>query len=514
MAHAGAAGCLIRGTVVDFESGKPVAKAKVYAKPEGKPAAILRITDDQGAFCFDLLDAAAYQVVADHFGYLPALFGARPGDEDGMPVKVDEAGELPPLVLKMIHAASIAGVALHANGEPLDGADVELSRKGWDHGWKASSLTNERTDDRGNFRFTKLAPGNYYLSVHPRYQGDDGAVLDEKGQPVRAGEGLTYYAASATFEHATPITLKPGQEIAGVTLAISAIVPRRLSGRVAGYTPNPQMRLDVIVSSDDDDSSSTPIRPDGTFSVEGLEPRRYSVWVRGQSAKSEVDLTNGDVDGFAVETKRNLEVQLSVRVENQPAQKADVQLQSIGGAWIRKQEGECCTFHNVPPEVYRLEPNGGSLSGKYYLKALLVNGHAQPDNLLDLRGSAAGPIEAVLSTKVARIEGRTDALTGAASGLAVTIVVMDVAISKVEVTGPTEIVNQTGKFSFESLAAGKYRVFAIEGFESDPWGSPELAAALAGKSVEVELGEGDKKQIKLPVISSGEWEAALRKVGM
>jgi hypothetical protein len=75
-------------------------------------------------------------------------------------------------------------------------------------------------------------------------------------------------------------------------------------------------------------------------------------------------------------------------------------------------------------------------------------------------------------------------------------------------------VNQTGKFSFEGLAPGKYRVFAIEGFEPDFWGSPELAAALAAKSVELELGEGDKKQIKLPVIPSEEWRAALRKVGM
>jgi hypothetical protein len=515
MAYAGA-GCLIRGTVVDFESGKPVAKAKVYAKPEAKPrAAIVRITDDQGAFCFDLLDAAAYQVVADRSGYLPTLYGARPGDEDGMPVKIDEAEEAPPLVLKMIHAASIAGVALHANGEPLDGATVELSRKGWDHGWKAIFLTNETTGDRGYFRFAKLAPGNYYLSIHPRNQAEDGAVLDEKGRPVRAGEGLTYYAASATFERATPIALKPGQEVAGITLTVGAIALRRLSGGVAGYVPNPQIRLDVRLSSDDDDDSSTLIRPDGTFSAEGLEPRRYSVWVRGQSAKSEVDLTNGDVDGFVIESGRNLEVRLSVRVENQPAQKAEVQLQSIGGEWTKITPAEeCCTFRNVPAEIYRVEPNGGSLSGNYYLKALLVNGHAQPDNLLDLRGSAPGPIEAVLSTKVARIEGRTDALTGAASGLAVTVVIMDLAISKIEVAGPTETVNQTGKFSFEGLAPGKYRVFAIEGFEPDFWGSPELAAALAAKSVELELGEGAKKQIKLPVTPSEEWRAALRKVGM
>ena len=57
-------------------------------------------------------------------------------------------------------------------------------------------------------------------------------------------------------------------------------------------------------------------------------------------------------------------------------------------------------------------------------------------------------------------------------------------------------------------------VLAIEGFDDGPWGSPELFASLAGKSVAVELGEGQRKTVTLPVIPVGEWEAALRKVGM
>jgi hypothetical protein len=57
-------------------------------------------------------------------------------------------------------------------------------------------------------------------------------------------------------------------------------------------------------------------------------------------------------------------------------------------------------------------------------------------------------------------------------------------------------------------------VFAVEGFEEGPGGSPELAEALREKSLAVELGEGQKKKLAVPVISPEEWEAALRKVGM
>jgi uncharacterized GH25 family protein len=55
------AACLISGTVVDAETGKPLAGTKVLAKPSGKEnkAAILRLTDPHGAFCFERLEAGA-----------------------------------------------------------------------------------------------------------------------------------------------------------------------------------------------------------------------------------------------------------------------------------------------------------------------------------------------------------------------------------------------------------------------------------------------------------------------
>jgi hypothetical protein len=64
------------------------------------------------------------------------------------------------------------------------------------------------------------------------------------------------------------------------------------------------------------------------------------------------------------------------------------------------------------------------------------------------------------------------------------------------------------------MPPGKYRLFAIEGFDEDMWGSPELAAALREKSVAVELRESDEKQAALPLITAEEWDTALRKVGM
>jgi hypothetical protein len=98
--------------------------------------------------------------------------------------------------------------------------------------------------------------------------------------------------------------------------------------------------------------------------------------------------------------------------------------------------------------------------------------------------------------------------------LVVTVVWMDEAKSRTEVSGNSTDVDSSGKFELEWLAPGKYRLFAIEGFDEAPWGSLELAAALREKSLAVELHEGETRQLTLPLISSEEWTAALWKVGL
>jgi hypothetical protein len=63
------------------------------------------------------------------------------------------------------------------------------------------------------------------------------------------------------------------------------------------------------------------------------------------------------------------------------------------------------------------------------------------------------------------------------------------------------------------VAPGKYRLFAIEGFDDEEWGSPELAKVLQAKSVELQLKESDKRQVSVTAITAGEWAAAVKKTG-
>jgi hypothetical protein len=69
--------------------------------------------------------------------------------------------------------------------------------------------------------------------------------------------------------------------------------------------------------------------------------------------------------------------------------------------------------------------------------------------------------------------------------------------------------DETGKFNLEGIATGKYRLYAIQGFDEDQWGSPELSAVLAAKSVQIELKENENRSLTLTAIPVKEWDAAV-----
>ena len=127
---------------------------------------------------------------------------------------------------------------------------------------------------------------------------------------------------------------------------------------------------------------------------------------------------------------------------------------------------------------------------------------------MDLRSARAGGLEITFSSNVAEVQGRVTAIEDERDGL--TVILVDEEKARIAGEAGTD---QKGRFRMPGLAPGKYRLFAIQGFEDDRWGSPELAKVLEAKSVELELKESDKKQVSVTVISADEWAAAVKKIG-
>ena len=401
--------CLVHGTVIDAATGNPLPGTHVFVKPfqkNSKPN-ILRIADSQGAFCFERLEVGSYTLSAVRPGYLDSVYGARPGSTEGIELAV--AGvETPAVTLKMTRSASISGTVTDASGELLETAETMLWRKVWDsevHGWSSDYIRDVRSDDRGFYRFGRLAPGNYYLSAEERY---DPGGLDEHDHPVRASGPATYYQGSYSFDGATAIRLDEGQE-ANVNVAIlSRANGRSVTARLApGLEPGAQATLTA-------NSTQLGARrryagrfaADGTVSLQGLVLGKYRLETAGvtPTIRAEVDLTDSDVDGLVLAPRPAYDV--SISVIGGPAD-----LNQIGLNVRDASTGDLQNFGaHVANDLYQLS---GLAPGVYWLEVTAKQGYlkdlktdGRPATQLDLREGPPASVQVTFSSHLATVGGR------------------------------------------------------------------------------------------------------------
>jgi hypothetical protein len=276
-----------------------------------------------------------------------------------------------------------------------------------------------------------------------------------------------------------------------------------------------QATLELRDSKNNDRRISTRIGKDGSVSMHNLIPGKYSLRTFATaSVEMDVDLTDGDVDGLVLTPTRSFGVRIVVLNGPKSSHQFPVRAREMGtgdvrGSALGKADGSY-DLRGLKPGVYWLDWNGK----EGYLKSLIIDGQARADTMLDVRSGAPGLVQAVFSPNLAQMSGHVERGEAAPGLLATTVVWMDEERSRAEALGGSVKAEQGGQFQLEQMPPGKYRLFAIEGFDGDMWGSPELAAALRERSVVVELRESDKKQVTVPLISAEEWDKALRKVGM
>ena len=334
-----------------------------------------------------------------------------------------------------------------------------------------------------------------------------------------------FYSGSLTFFGATPLTVKAGQSMDNLVVTIKKTAARRLAGRIA-IPPRATAfcRSNMRRKPGQVPKASIPVRSDGTFSREWLAPVRYTLTLNEDGrkiAERQVDLTDGDATGIVLERLEPMDVKATIRTEGtgpafQPPPLFGPFLVEVGGDHEvsgRLQPDGTYEFRGVTPRIYRfvVSLNGQNL----YLKQITLGGEVQAGKNVDLRSGKPGVMEVILSHNVAQVEGHVAGPKAHAyeSEETTVILVPEVAAGEELPIAAQAAADEKGHFKLEALPPGKYRLFAIQGFDEDDWGSPQLATELAGKAVKLELTESEKKSVTITVISSEEWEAAVKKVG-
>jgi hypothetical protein len=505
--------CTIRGMVVDAANNRPMVRARVIAEVRGSHS-FLRLTDDRGGFCFEHLTPARYHIVVQKAGYAE--------EEHGVTLAVEENSEVKPIAIRMTAYASISGVALDPDGNPLPGAKVTA----WERvrvkgGWGRESIDEVESDSNGAFHIDQLNPGYLYLSVNGSNRAQERYVFpfrNSRGQVPPEKEVETFYSGSLTLAGATPVKLQAGQKLEGLVLTLRRAPLRRISGHIANAPPSGFLSFVEEAESQSYNAGEIPIEKDGSFSHESLPAGKYTLQLAfgGKlAARKDVDLTNGDAVGIALNPIETVDVRVTFRTEdNGPAFRPLTQgwgdLRGEGSDELvagHTADDGTYRFEDVPRGVYRVQIDVAGQ--RLYVKKIAYSGEELRTPKVDLRAGQPGALEVTLSPNVAEVHGRAVAPADRPDGDAseeVTVILVDAGNGDdVRIAARTGI-DQKGRFNIPPVPPGKYRLFAIEDFEL----SPKALKALAGKSVELELKENEKKQVSVTVISSAEWKAAMK----
>ena len=515
--------CAIAGRTVDALTGQPVVKAKVFVNSSDASDAIpiRHITNDTGEFCFGQLPPGNYTVMAQRAGYLQTSYGAKRADAPGLELTVEQSKALPALTIQMLPQAVLSGVLLDSEGDPIPDGSVSVIRRRWTDGKIGSSEVGVGyTDDHGSFRIGELAAGTYYLRAARKSKNvaivGNRSFLDANGRADSETETQTYYRAAVSLQKATPISLRTGEELNGLAFTLEKIDARTIRGRVSGDRLKGSFGHVVVMGFDDGfrDFHVAPVAPDGTFQVQGLAPTAYRVTLMVQGPESanlqaskEVDLTDGDQNDLELQPVAPLAFHVVIRVEGggkPPEEALELYSRSYGYAGKRQPDGSL-EFSGVSPGKYQV---GLPSDEAFFIKQVLVDGNPLAGDVLDLRSGHANVVTVILSTRVAELSARiSDASRLTTEPVFVLERESGQPDSQVRPAGPR------GEPVWKSLAPGKYRLFAFEDLDNDLWGSRELAAILASRSVTFQLHEGENRKIEAPLISAKEFQEALRKAG-
>ena len=195
----------------------PVADLPVYAISGAEGRLVRSRTDDEGRFRLTFPPQASVSVSQDSRRFRIRAVNGRPGSQPKF--DCSRAGLCGDAELELERLVVVAGTAVGAQGQPVEGVELELKDPKAPPMKPGTSRRSPRarTDDRGRFRFSAIRPGTYELTLNSRRL--------RPNEPAWEGDPL-------------PVSIAEGADVLGLQLPLRVVARTSLRGRVAGLPPN------------------------------------------------------------------------------------------------------------------------------------------------------------------------------------------------------------------------------------------------------------------------------------
>ncbi len=587
--------------VSDDQTARPLRRVSVSLQLGLLSAPRTVVTDDAGRAVFTAVAPGNYLLVAFKPGYVRTYYGSKtPGRGPGVAVAVLEGKTVPELRLKVPRGAVIGGTVRGVNGRPAANQMVQVispnALKNLSLDAISESTTSTAiTDDRGIYRVYGLAPGSYIVSVSSTGMREEfrqvtteqvqwASALSASGTLPTASEppppppsspssfSTVFYPGTAVSADAQPVAVEAGQERLGVDFGIMLVPTAEIRGRLVDEQGRPQpnqsvslrapastpMGLEFIESLG---SSSGRTSQDGTFTLTGVKPGRYTLSVRatikaanepaaaaqtnvmGEAlamfgvggthwASEEVAVAGRDVTDLTLVLKPSLTitgkviyeastlkapedmttVRLAVTaVNDEPASAVTTMLQSMfGGSSVTVAADGTFVAKGLSPGKYRVILASGIFAaiapteqlGGWTLKSVMAGGRDVADTGLEVKDNVSN----VIVTFTDRPSELTGTVFDQAGRVTPEFPIVVFSTDKAYWVGGSRRVTQArpasdGTFKVTGLPAGEYFVCAVTAVEQSELADPAFLEQLAASSYKIKItmraGEKTVQDLKL-----------------
>ncbi len=552
--------CVLQGRVTNSQTGEALKKVSIRltrhgsgagsmgAAPTSGPQGYSATSEADGSFRIENIEPGDYNLSGQRSGYLNTQYGAKGPMRSGTILSMRPGQQMTDINLALNPQAVIAGKVVDEDGDPIPGVMVQVLGQMWQRGkLRYFPRGSAATNDLGEFRSANLSPGKYYVCAQRmgfgRMEEPPPAPGKPDIRPIR-----TCYPDAVTFEAATPMDVKAGQDLSGVDIRLHSAQTYHVRGKLAGNVPpTDSQRFSINLHPRDEQAfffgNQTTVSKNQTFDIAGVAPGSYTLNVfimRGEFqglAQQPVDVSAGDVNDLVVTIVPPGSLHGGIRVDGTPpAGTAAVNLTNVNvtlspaelgvmvGAMPNGKPNADGTFklENVFPGKYYVQANTPAGT---YLKSIRFGQQEILGKELDLSEGAAGDVEIVLRYGPAELDGTVQAAenTAAPAGASSTA---QPASSTASIVLLPDVLNADGSgmrfantdqnaaFTLKNVPPGHYRAYAFEEINTNDLQNPDLVKQLESRGTEVELKENDRKQIQLPIISADDVNQIFARLGI
>ena len=514
---------ILRGTVIDKESGAPIVRAVVALRGMSRQGvAVQNLTDERGTFEFRQLAAGPYQLRASAGEYRATHVSmsyptpTRPGVSESLQVKDGE--ERTDIVIALPRAYAISGRVTDDNGSPLANVDIMLPRARFDGG---SYFGSRSTDDNGNFRLFGLGPGRYTVCADARRGPRFDQHSKRRLQYVR-----TCYPSATDQAEATEVSIVEG-DVDGVEIRMQRRPLFFITGHVvtaAGAPPEGAQIHLTRYEGNGSSGTSTRLAADGSFRISNVVPGTYEVSTQlgrnernfGEPDEREtqwggvrLDVTTSDVEGVIVTLKTGATVRGRLIYEDPPQDPPSGQIQVVArpaqSAGNRPSAMPATVAEDGTFELKGLFGElivtmSGSPQRGYLVKSVLYKGRDVASVPTDFDSDPAQQIQVVLTSRTANLSGQV--LDDAGAPVVASVIVFPADPSRWKGFQRAFSYSGTnGRYRLMPQVAGDYFLAAVKASELDQLVLPDDFDRLAAVAERVTLLENDRRTADLRVVT-------------